>query len=72
MYANGRRLRTIFMFKNFFFIGVQNFFFIGVQFVDMNYFSKNSCQQQEYPVLGSWRDMALLTTIIMDISQGRR
>ena len=64
MYANGRRLRTIFMFKN--------FFFIGVQFVDMNYFFKNSCHQQEYPVLGSWRDMALLTTIIMDISQGRR
>ena len=37
MYAKGRRLRTIFMLRN---LSV-----ISNQFVDMNYFFKNSCQQ---------------------------
>lgn len=64
MYANGRRLRTIFMLKN--------TVITGICFLDMKYFFKYSCHRQEYPVYGSWRDSTLLTKIILDIYQGRR
>ena len=64
MYANGRRLRAIFMLRN---TGVT-----GIRFLDMKYFRNYSCHWQEYPVYGSWRDSTLLTKIILDISQGWR